>query len=462
MKTCKLYFSLFCLFAVLAFVTTGCGNDDDEQEQQFTVIFDSQGGSQVASQMVAPGSKVREPLAPTKENAAFGGWYKESACVNAWNFNQDVVNGDMTLYAKWTEISMNALRDLVAYAESLNEDNYEEASYRAMYDKLNAARNVIYGGAATSEEIRIAYEELSRAIANMIELPYRATAKIEIEPSPINGVIFVVPGNWINLSAEGENELGEESTQSAVIFEYDLGSWISPDYEVYKDDHNLSFYLDENVAYGSTRQVTVKSVENASISLTVTLKAVSVEELVNQFVQLVNSFPQTVTMENYEDAARLYMTAENLASQCANSGGFTQEFESARSKMYQFGYLLDDIVKFAYTFEGNKCKMTEVVYNETFYCDYQPSGNFPYGAYTSDWEDWGDGYYAQTRITLYPDGNFYSEYRMSYNADGSNASQWDEDGSGKYIYTGNREQGGTVTMQYNDDEDVRIIKRVKK
>jgi uncharacterized repeat protein (TIGR02543 family) len=32
----------------------------------------------------------------------FGGWFKEAACINEWNFNTAVVTSSITLYAKWT------------------------------------------------------------------------------------------------------------------------------------------------------------------------------------------------------------------------------------------------------------------------------------------------------------------------------------------------------------------------
>jgi uncharacterized repeat protein (TIGR02543 family) len=67
-----------------------------------TVTFDSQGGSAVSSQSVAYGGLVNVPAAPTKSGYGFSGWYKESACVTAWNFASDTVTGDITLYANWT------------------------------------------------------------------------------------------------------------------------------------------------------------------------------------------------------------------------------------------------------------------------------------------------------------------------------------------------------------------------
>ena len=66
-----------------------------------TVTFDSQGGSAVNPATATYGGKVVKPGNPTKSGYTFGGWYKESACTNAWNFDTDTVTGDMTLYAKW-------------------------------------------------------------------------------------------------------------------------------------------------------------------------------------------------------------------------------------------------------------------------------------------------------------------------------------------------------------------------
>jgi uncharacterized repeat protein (TIGR02543 family) len=68
----------------------------------YTVTFNSEGGSAVDPQSVAYGGKVTEPTAPTKDGFTFGGWYKEEACTTPWDFANDTVTMDTTLYAKWT------------------------------------------------------------------------------------------------------------------------------------------------------------------------------------------------------------------------------------------------------------------------------------------------------------------------------------------------------------------------
>lgn len=69
----------------------------------WTITFDANGhGTSPASQTVENGCKASAPEAPTADGYAFGGWYKEAGCVNAWNFDSDTVTGNITLYAKWT------------------------------------------------------------------------------------------------------------------------------------------------------------------------------------------------------------------------------------------------------------------------------------------------------------------------------------------------------------------------
>ena len=72
-------------------------------ETQFTVRFDGQGGAPTPTiQTITQGRKAIEPATiPQKTGYAFNGWYKETACLNLWNFAIDEVTSDITLYAGW-------------------------------------------------------------------------------------------------------------------------------------------------------------------------------------------------------------------------------------------------------------------------------------------------------------------------------------------------------------------------
>ena len=63
----------------------------------YTVNFDSQGGSNVRSQVVLPGGYLTQPVTPTKAGYTFGGWYANGATFNF----ATAVNSDMTLVADW-------------------------------------------------------------------------------------------------------------------------------------------------------------------------------------------------------------------------------------------------------------------------------------------------------------------------------------------------------------------------
>ena len=73
-----------------------------ETAQACTVTFDAQGGSDVAPLTVNKGERLVKPTDPTKTDCSFLGWYKDAAYTSAWEFSTDVVNGDITLYARWS------------------------------------------------------------------------------------------------------------------------------------------------------------------------------------------------------------------------------------------------------------------------------------------------------------------------------------------------------------------------
>lgn len=74
---------------------------DNPEAQTYTVTFDSNGGSVVASQIVRANEKVTQPENPTKDGYVFDGWYTDVNCTNAFNFATTVINSNITLYAKW-------------------------------------------------------------------------------------------------------------------------------------------------------------------------------------------------------------------------------------------------------------------------------------------------------------------------------------------------------------------------
>ncbi len=67
----------------------------------FTVQFDSRGGTDVPSQQQMYDGQLELPEPPTREGYAFTGWYKDYACYEPWDMENDTIQTDLTLYAGW-------------------------------------------------------------------------------------------------------------------------------------------------------------------------------------------------------------------------------------------------------------------------------------------------------------------------------------------------------------------------
>lgn len=71
------------------------------------VTFDTQGhgNAPTAYMGVRSGDTIDSPTPPTAEGYRFDGWYQNPECTIAWDFGSDIVESDITLYAKWLCIS---------------------------------------------------------------------------------------------------------------------------------------------------------------------------------------------------------------------------------------------------------------------------------------------------------------------------------------------------------------------
>ena len=125
MKKRKIFLGV--LLAAAAISMTACDGPDPDEEKQndsgdngdsgstvdpvvvkYTVTFDSKGGSAVASQEIEEGQKATRPANPSKASTeefdfTFEGWYKDSACTQAFNFTSETITANITLYAKWNQ-----------------------------------------------------------------------------------------------------------------------------------------------------------------------------------------------------------------------------------------------------------------------------------------------------------------------------------------------------------------------
>ena len=84
-----------CVLAIVLFVAV------DLQSPGFTVSFDSKGGSDVPARTQMYGEALALPEEPTREGYSFTGWYKDTACYEPWDMEEDTIQSGITLYAGW-------------------------------------------------------------------------------------------------------------------------------------------------------------------------------------------------------------------------------------------------------------------------------------------------------------------------------------------------------------------------
>lgn len=122
--------SLFAFVLLFSSILVGCGNDK-KKEKSYTVTFNTNGGTAVASITVKEGDLIdNSNIVTTKSNYVFDGWFANSSLTTPWDFANDVVKKNLTLYAKWadpkatmetttaTEITQTLSTDLLAKIEN--------------------------------------------------------------------------------------------------------------------------------------------------------------------------------------------------------------------------------------------------------------------------------------------------------------------------------------------------------
>lgn len=583
----KLISMLF--MAVLAVLTmTGC-DDEETVLQKYTVTFNSQGGSEVASQAVYAGEKIVKPANPTKEKEYFVDWYKEAECTNVWDFENETVSQDITLYAKWTSIAYTVTfetnggtaieaqlvpkgtfatkpataptkegnlfegwyteqtmtnlfdfytpitKDITLYAKwmdisSITYDDlqqlfwkaenlayqeyaYTEESLLALRKEIEEIRPIINDqSSATQEEIATAYQTLHAAIQALVELPYRQTASLKINPTPIaEGIIpvYIAQGNAY-LNIEGLDNNGNPATRPDIKLEFDGNEMAKWGNYNYYDGGQLSIYnLKSNLKAGTTIDIKVICNDNPSLSTTLKLKAIDAEEQKAMFINAVDALPQTITFDNSLEVIQTIKDIDNQYNQLNPDIQTNPDVQAACQKLSPifinmvnaipqeitfdnclkviktadgirdlywtstiqelqtnnpdiqtaFQKLENDIypqtwrftIYTAYKFDGNTCTVTTYYGSKETY-EYKADGNFPYGTYTGQWDKWSDDYgdhYNQYKIELKSDNTYQMSSRYASSEAEKETAQWNNNNAGTYKLTGDQTNGGSLILKSN-------------
>lgn len=86
-----------CILITCIIFFISSNNDEKIQVSNYTIYFDTIGGSSIANQTVQDGNYVQQPNIPTKDGYIFLGWFYND---KKFDFNTNI-NKDITLVAKW-------------------------------------------------------------------------------------------------------------------------------------------------------------------------------------------------------------------------------------------------------------------------------------------------------------------------------------------------------------------------
>lgn len=141
--------------------------------ERHTVTFDAKNGTEPTAQQVVSGAKVNAPEDPQREGYLFEGWFKDEICTQAWDFEADTVDGDITLYAGWTKeeipdeeikAGLKAALDIV---KLLNAEDFTAETYAVLAQAVKDAMEAYETEGLTAEQIQAEIQKLSDAVKGL-------------------------------------------------------------------------------------------------------------------------------------------------------------------------------------------------------------------------------------------------------------------------------------------------------
>ena len=215
--------------------------------QYFTVRFESNGGTPIASQYIAAGQNAAEPEKPQKDLYAFTGWYTDEALTQKFDFAA-AITADITLYAGWEQSLALDVDDLTEVPEEVR-DRYETL------EELKEAMLVQAEAVLQTKADGVDYYEVKLFIADPeTGLPMRDENGDPIEVTEEN---FPAEGVRVPFEYPTDAETGEKITGTEHMFTI---------VHMLKNG-NLEVFRDSDILYTETGMtITVRSLSPFAVA----------------------------------------------------------------------------------------------------------------------------------------------------------------------------------------------------
>lgn len=162
------------------------------------VEFETDSGSAILPQFVEKGQKLLLPENPIKDGYTFLGWYKDAECTDLWQFDKDIVESNMILYAGWKKDSGgdNSSEDIDDSNGVFEEDIPSTGIPNGLW--IAGVSDVPYTGKAIKPSVRV-YDHKTRLIEKRdytVSYKNNVNANNASDESKAPSVIIKAKGNY--------------------------------------------------------------------------------------------------------------------------------------------------------------------------------------------------------------------------------------------------------------------------
>ena len=98
------------IFSTPSFSNFAIAVADKTDTTKHTIIYETNGGTEISARKVTNGNTFSAPATPTKTGYIFEGWYSDAELTKEYDFNS-AVKTDLTLYAKWSALAKYTVSD---------------------------------------------------------------------------------------------------------------------------------------------------------------------------------------------------------------------------------------------------------------------------------------------------------------------------------------------------------------
>lgn len=209
----KKILSFFCLLFI-CFGLVSCTENKSKDPMEYTVQFDSAGGTPVSLQYVLEGELVNKPNDPTRSGYEFEGWFWNN---QEFKFNEEITC-NIQLVAKWSKKGDN----LTGYYESMN--GHLDTSFKSSLHKL----------LKDTHTKTLSYSEV-----------WDALKKVDQDPQNNNNILCIYTGRSIPKANQDKGTAGNNIWNREHTWPNSHG-FSSRDYAAYTDIHHL-FASEKNI-----------------------------------------------------------------------------------------------------------------------------------------------------------------------------------------------------------------------